>query len=116
MTTIRPKLGLKPTPADADPVPLLTDAIATRRAIEAVYNRDTIRLAPHVLYRRDDTLFLDGVVMQRNGAPPREAKLGAFRLTGLTRLRMAPDSFAPIATFDPAEERYGDNVVAIVTR
>ena len=32
------------------------EAIATRKALKASYNRGTVTLAPHVLYMRNDAL------------------------------------------------------------
>jgi hypothetical protein len=65
---------------------LLGTAIRTRTCVRAVYNRTAIRMAPHALYRRNDDLFVDGVVLERDGQPPRELKLGTFKLDGLKDL------------------------------
>ena len=53
--------------------------------MSATYNRGKVKLAPYVLYEKDDDLFVDAVTLERDGRPPREAKLGAFRLSGLQR-------------------------------
>ena len=68
--------------------------------ITATYNKMHIRLAPHVLYTRHDDLFVDGVTMERDGNPPREFKIGCFKLAGLNDVALAPEAFEPIADLD----------------
>lgn len=85
---------------------LLLEAIALRKCVEAVYNRSTIKLAPHILYTRHDELFVDGITVEREGQPPRETKLGTFKLQGLQGLALISRSFTPNPLFDPAAEKY----------
>ena len=58
------------------------EAIARERCIEATYNRVEVRLAPHILYTRHGELYVDAVTILRDGKPPREVKLGSFKLAG----------------------------------
>lgn len=85
---------------------LLLEAIALKKCIVATYNRTRVKLAPHVLYTRHDELFIDAVTVERNGAPPRELKLGTFKLAGLTELEFAGLGFDPKPVFDPNDSRY----------
>lgn len=85
---------------------ILLEAIALRKCIAARYNRGTVRLAPHILYTRHDELYVDAITVERDGKPPREVKLGSFKLTGLTDLELAGQHFEPAPIFDPTAERY----------
>jgi hypothetical protein len=84
----------------------LLEAIALRKCITARYNRGTVKLAPHILYTRHDELFIDAVTVERDGQPPREAKLGTFKLAGLTELALDTQSFRIFPEFDFGTARY----------
>lgn len=86
---------------------LVLQAIALKQCLEATYNRMHVRLAPHILYTRHDELYVDAVTVERDGKPPREIKLGTFKLTGLQGLEVGDRSFEPDASiFDPKNEKY----------
>ncbi|BAI99026.1 hypothetical protein SJA_P1-00740 (plasmid) [Sphingobium indicum UT26S] len=93
---------------------LLTQAIREQLCIRATYNRGLVRMAPHILYTRHDALFVDAVVTERNGAAPAEAKLGSFRLTGLSGVAMTMEPFRRFVSFDPTDERYVGRTIATV--
>lgn len=90
------------------------EAIALRKCLEATYNRTRIRLAPHILYTKHDQLYLDGVTLERDGKPPREIKVGAFKLDGLCDLALTPYEFEPQPVFNPREDRYQGNTLFAV--
>jgi hypothetical protein len=85
---------------------LLRRAIAGRLCVSATYNRGWVRLAPYVLYEKDGALFLDAVTLERDGQPPREPKLGAFRLSGLSAVLLTSESFEPIVEVQKGQARY----------
>jgi hypothetical protein len=85
---------------------IVLEAIARGTCIEAVYNRMKVTLAPHILYTRHDQLYVDAVTVERDGLPPREVKLGAFKLTGLREVALADKPFERQPVFDPDESRY----------
>ena len=85
---------------------IVLEAIARRRCLEAVYNRAPVRLAPHILYTRHDELFVDAVTLERDGRPPRETKLGTFKLDGLHAPAVASQPFRIDPVFDAGDERY----------
>ena len=85
---------------------IVLEAIARGTCIEAVYNRMKVTLAPHILYTRHDELYVDAVTVERDGRPPREVKLGAFKLTGLREVALAGQSFAREPVFDPGDGKY----------
>ncbi|MAF62326.1 MULTISPECIES: hypothetical protein [Pseudomonadota] len=82
------------------------EAIALRKCLEATYNRQRIRLAPHILYTKHDQLYLDGVTLERDGKPPRELKVSAFKLDGLGDMALTAHEFDLQPVFNPDEERY----------
>ncbi|WP_242098314.1 MULTISPECIES: WYL domain-containing protein [unclassified Sphingomonas] len=92
--------------APANPSALLLEAIALRKCVEATYNRMVVKLAPHILYTRHDELYVDAVTLERDGQPPREKKIGTFKLDGLRALGFAGNPFHPEPIFDPAAEKY----------
>ncbi|OYY91360.1 MAG: hypothetical protein B7Y45_03535 [Sphingomonas sp. 28-66-16] len=98
------------------PVPTILEAIVRRLCLTAVYNRQTMILAPHILYTRHGELHLDAVAVERDGQPPREMKLGTYRLTGLGALRLVDRAFTPIESFDPLDPRYEGVTLMMVDR
>ena len=82
------------------------EAIATRKIVEAVYNRTAFKLAPHILYTRHDEVYLDAVALERDGQPPREVKLGTFKVAGLRDVAVADAPFEPEKVFDPGDSKY----------
>lgn len=102
------KLTLKEERTDA-PVgatPIIFEAIVRQLCLAATYNRVEMTLAPHVIYTRHDDLFIDAVVVDKDGRPPREVKLGTFKLAGLSAMRVTPRSFAPYPVFDASDAKY----------
>lgn len=95
---------------------LLFEAIALRKCVDAVYNRMAVTLAPHILYTRHDELHIDAVTIERDGQPPREPKIGTFKLTGLKDLALSERVFTPNALFDPQEAKYDGVTLFVVER
>ena len=96
--------------------PLFLEAIVKQLAVAATYNRTEVTFAPHVLYTKHGDLHVDAVTLERDGKPPKEEKLGTFKLAGLSAVRVTPRRFAPSALFDPAAERYAGETVMAVQR
>lgn len=88
------------------PTKLLLEAIALRKCIRATYNRQTAILAPHILYTKHDDLHLDAVTVERDGKPPREIKLGTYKLSGLSNIELAERPFSPHSIFDQNDPKY----------
>lgn len=90
------------------------EAIALRKCLDATYNRSSFKLAPHILYTRHGELYLDAVTIERDGKPPREIKIGTFKLAGLKEISVGEATFQPESIFDPADEKYdGVTVFAV---
>lgn len=88
------------------PSRILLEAIALKKCVAATYNRMAVTLAPHILYTRHDDLFVDAVTVERNGQPPREIKLGTFKLAGLNELGVRDRDFETQAVFDRTDPKY----------
>ncbi len=94
--------------------PVFFEAIVKQLTVAATYNRVGVTFAPHVLYTRHGDLHVDAVTLERDGKPPREVKLGTFKLSGLSGVRLTPRRFTPSPLFDPAAARYaGETLMAV---
>ena len=97
-----------PTTAPTTANATIIEAIVRLRCVAATYNRAPVVLAPHVLYTRNDALYVDAVTVSRDGLPPREPKVGAFKLDGLGAVKLVAQGFALSPLYDPADPKYGD--------
>lgn len=107
-----------PASSISGPVPnnanaLLLQAIALRKCVTAVYNRMHVKLAPHILYTRHDDVFVDAVTLIRDGQPPKEIKLGTFKLAGLKDIAVDAAGFKPDSIFNARDIKY-DGVTLFV--
>lgn len=102
------KLTTEPDPQAQPTVatPVVLEAIVRLRCLSAEYNRTRMILAPHILYTRDDKLYVDGVVIVREGMIPREEKMGTFKLDGLKALNLLEREFAVSPLFDANLDKY----------
>lgn len=98
------------------PEDVVRRAMIRKMCVLASYNRSEIRLAPHILYTRHDDLFVDGQVMERDGRPPREIKIGTFKLAGLSEVRPSTAPFEPLPSFDPEASSYQGVTMQAVQR
>jgi hypothetical protein len=96
------------------PDQLLFEAIARKMCVMATYNRVEMKLAPHILYRRNDVLYVDAVALEKAGLPARELKLGAFHLAGLSGIALVEQSFEADILFNPDDARYAGNTLFAV--
>jgi len=102
--------------APMDTSRILLEAIALKKCVEATYNRMVMTLAPHILYTRHGELYVDAVALEREGKPPREIKLGTFKLAGLQLKGILSRTFAAEPVFNPKDEKYdGVTLFAVET-
>lgn len=104
----------RPTQPPPPTTPIMFEAIVKKQAVAATYNRGEVILAPHVLYTRHDELHIDAVTLERDGKPPREEKLGTFKLAGLGPIRITPRRFTVSEQFDVSDARYAGVVLMAV--
>jgi len=97
-------------------MPVVFEAIVKRQALSASYNRGEVTLAPHIVYTKHGELYVDATTLDRDGKPPREVKIGAFKIAGLGSLRITPRRFEPSELFDPAEARYAGVTLLAIDR
>ncbi len=86
---------------------LILEAIARALCLRATYNRATVLLAPHILYQKNDSYFIDAITIARDGRPPREEKMGAFNLAGLSDIELTDEPFVRSELYDPKDPKYG---------
>lgn len=86
---------------------LILEAIALQKPVRATYNKVSVSLAPHILYTRHGELYVDAVTIERDGRPPRETKIGTFKVAGLKDMMLVERRFEPEPTFNANDEKYG---------
>jgi hypothetical protein len=94
--------------------PIVFEAIVKKLAIAATYNRGEVVLAPHILYTKHGEIYVDAVTIERDGKPPKELKLGAFKLVGLSPLRLTARRFTRSELFHPHDPRYADTTLLAI--
>lgn len=83
------------------------EAIALQKCLMATYNKMVVKLAPHILYTRHDEMFIDAVTIERDGRPPRELKLGTFKLVGLNEVSVINEQFEAMhGLYDQTDSKY----------
>ncbi|RYD61880.1 MAG: hypothetical protein EOP58_14080 [Sphingomonadales bacterium] len=96
------------------PIPTMFEAVVRRLCVSATYNRTRMILAPHILFTRGDALYVDAFIVSRENMLPREAKIGTFKIDGLSELALTQRSFEQSTLFDPTLDKYrGTTLMAI---
>ncbi len=90
------------------------EGVALKKCVTATYNKSKILLAPHILYTRHDEMHVDAVTLEREGQPPRELKLGTFKLSGLKDVSVEDRQFEPSDLFDAHAEKYEDTTLMVI--
>ena len=92
------------------------EAIALQKCLKVTYNKMVVTLAPHILYTRHDEMYIDAVTTDRNGTPPRELKLGTFKLAGLSDLQVLDEAFeAMYGLYNESDDKYKGVTLFAVT-
>ncbi len=99
---------------EADPADVLRRAITRRLCATATYNKARVKFAPHILYTRHDDPFVDAQVVERDGKPPREVKLGTFKVAGLKEVKLSDTPFLPLAALDADGPLYAGTTIQAV--
>jgi hypothetical protein len=102
------------TAAPAGPAPTVFEAIVRCRCITATYNRMAVVLAPHVIFMKNDAPYVGALTIERDGQPPKEPKVGLFKLDGLVDLQITDRPFFVDPIFDRNDERYAGSVLMMV--
>ncbi|AIT05654.1 hypothetical protein MC45_03690 [Sphingomonas taxi] len=104
------------TAAPTGPVPTMFEAIVRLLTVTATYNKGTVTIAPHILYTRHGEIYVDAVTVERDGKPPREEKVGTFKMDGLGEPTLTDKAFAPSSLFEPEAEKYAGVTLMAVER
>lgn len=99
-------LSDKPEPAPNGGAPVILEGIVRKKCISATYNRLHVLLAPHVLFTKNDALYVAAVTIEREGQRPREEKVGLFKLDGLVGLQLDDRDFVTSSVYEPEDERF----------
>lgn len=94
------------TAAPTGPVPTMFEAVVRQITVSATYNKGSVTIAPHILYTRHGEIYVDAVTIERDGKPPREEKVGTFKLDGLGDPALTDRAFTPSNLFEPDAEKY----------
>ena len=107
-------LAEKPEPAPNGGAPVILEGIVRKLCVAATYNRMQVILAPHVLFTKNDALYVGAVTIERDGQRPREEKVGLFKLDGLAGLRLDGREFVTSSVYEPEDERFvGSALMAV---
>ena len=85
---------------------VLLEAIAKRLCVETTYNKQVVRLAPHIVYTRHGELHVDAVTVERDGKPPNGVKLGPLKRCGLHAPGLTNRALRPHRAFAATAEKY----------
>jgi hypothetical protein len=92
----------------------LMEAIARQKAVEALYNGQRIKLAPHSLFERRGDLFVSALNMSKSWRSDEERRLGQFKLSGLGSPDLLEESFDPLPSYDPAATHGDDKLILAI--
>lgn len=113
LNTDEDRVAAPPSPPPAT-IPIVFEAIVKQQALAATYNLGSVTLAPHIVYTKHGEFYVDALTIERDGKPPKEPKIGAFKISGLGGIRVTPRRFTPSELFNAKEERYeGVTLLAI---
>jgi hypothetical protein len=99
-------LAEKAEPAPNGGAPVVLEGIVRKKCVAATYNRMAVILAPHVLFTKNDALYVGAVTLERDGQLPKELKLGLFKLDGLVGLRLDDRDFSISELYSVDDERF----------
>ena len=98
-------------PTDGAHENILVQAIAYRRRILATYNREQLRLEPHLLFFRREHAYLLAFNPEKPVTRDEGPKLGQFKLSGLRDIALEMSNFIPIPGFAGQAPRPDDSVI-----
>ena len=101
-------------PASAGTAPIIFEAIVRQLCVTARYNGGGVMLAPHAIFTRHGELYVAAITIARDGNPPREPKVGLFKLDGLGDLALSNKTFEISPLFDREDVRYAAETLMAV--
>lgn len=95
---------------------IVAKAIHTREMIEATYNGASLKLSPHQLFVRNDSLYVGAINPMKARRQDEEPALGVFKLAGLSKVSATGLSFDPVTALGGQPPRPEDMVLASVAQ
>ena len=92
----------------------LMEAISRKLKVEAQYNGATIQLAAHLMFERHGDLFVSALNLGKVWRSDEKARLGQFKLAGLSEAKLLSEEFEPLPDFKPVVPRESDVMVLAV--
>lgn len=106
-------LGSHRAPQPQNP---LCAAIAALKMVTVNDGGLSLKLAPHIVYRRGrwETLTLEAVLVERDGKPVFNDRLRTYRVDDLSEIVVTEDAFSISSEFDPIEPEYQTRTICAV--
>ena len=98
----------------SDPRLTMMEAISRKLKVEAQYNGATIQLAPHLMFERHGDLFVSALNLGKVWRSDEEARLGQFKLAGLSEAKLLDEEFVPLPDFKPVVPRESDVLILAI--
>lgn len=98
----------------SDPRLVLFEAIARTRLVEATYNGQRIRLAPHLTFERHGEQYVSALNLAKTWREGEDPRLGQFKLSGLHDIALVDEAFAPLPGFTPVLPRETDTLILAI--
>jgi hypothetical protein len=114
MAGMSPSLEPDPATNTANNTPKVLEGVVRRKCLSTTYNRKRMILAPHILYTRNGSLYMDAAVVSLENMLPREAKMGTYKLDGLKELTVLDRDFEISELFEPGAEKYQGETLMMV--
>ena len=92
----------------------LMEAIARQKTIEARYNGNRIKLAPHLMFERRGDLFVSALNLSKSWRSAEERRLGQFKLAGLGSPDLLDEGFEPLPSYEPATPHSDDTLLLAI--
>ena len=92
----------------------LMEAIARQKTIEARYNGNRIKLAPHLMFERHGELFVSALNLSKSWRSAEDRRLGQFKLAGLGSPDLLDEGFDPLPSYEPSTPHSDDTLLLAI--
>jgi hypothetical protein len=90
---------------------VLAKAIRSRKLIKAVYNSAELELAPHLIFLRNEPLYVGAVNPHKKIRSDEEPRLGHFKIEGLSQIAITETAFEALPAEACALPREDDQLI-----
>jgi hypothetical protein len=92
----------------------MMEAVAGKLLVTATYNGREMTLAPHTLILRHGEMFAGALNLDKTWRSDESPRLGYFKLTGLSDVKVTRKQFEPIEGFQETVPQANDQLVLAV--